>query len=356
VQALPDGGPGAAAPGDGGDSGDGGARGAPRCPTTPTGYPGDDQCLEAPPRDEGIQIHFGPSRYDDPDEVARFVVPAGETRDWCFEQLVSLGEPVERFISSRIIHLRPGARAGQVLLANASSSLGGPHDCPFGLTPVVSTTALTAAGAVASDAPELAGAAITFSAGSIEARVQVVNDTSEPILAEGWFNLLFAPVPDGAQAPEQVLHPVRLAAWTEAALPDGGTSLVTGGDPDCVTDVPRQLVSLSWEEGAGVRRASVFRKRAGSVDREPIFEAYPGHGDVSLTYDSVTSNPTPDRGAGTSGGVSGAVVLAPGDELEWECEVIGSTERHNGECLLYGRYLEDAPVSVWDCTALAGGD
>src|SRR5262249_25099282 len=43
------------------------------CPHT--SYPGDSECLEAPPAGTGFQLHYGPSDHSDPTEVQRYVVP-----------------------------------------------------------------------------------------------------------------------------------------------------------------------------------------------------------------------------------------------------------------------------------------
>src|SRR5690349_11543843 len=41
-------------------------------------YPGDCQALTAPDPGKGFQLHFGPTNYDDQQDVGRFLLPKGE--------------------------------------------------------------------------------------------------------------------------------------------------------------------------------------------------------------------------------------------------------------------------------------
>ena len=49
-----------------------------------TNFADDHACIPAPPADQGFQIHIGPSNYDDPAEVAKFIMHPGQESSECF--------------------------------------------------------------------------------------------------------------------------------------------------------------------------------------------------------------------------------------------------------------------------------
>ncbi len=50
-----------------------------------------------------------------------------------------------------------------------------------------------------------------------------------------------------------------------------------------------------------------------------------------ITFDSKTTNPTPNRTTQTPGAYSGDVYMKPGDSIEWECEQTNDGIGLNGE-------------------------
>src|ERR1051325_849741 len=45
-----------------------------------TKFPGDELCIAPPPADQGFQVHIGPTDYDDPEQLADFVLEPGVER------------------------------------------------------------------------------------------------------------------------------------------------------------------------------------------------------------------------------------------------------------------------------------
>src|SRR4051794_30292343 len=76
------------------------------CPTG-TGFAGDDLCLAPPKPSEGFQLHYGPSDYDDPAEVAKFTSKPGEETNDCFFQVS--GNDSEVYYSGYNFQMRPGS-------------------------------------------------------------------------------------------------------------------------------------------------------------------------------------------------------------------------------------------------------
>ena len=59
-----------------------------------SGYPGDEACLPAPPPSEGMQIHIGPSNYDDEEEVSKYLLHPGEETSQCWTFHTPNDEPI----------------------------------------------------------------------------------------------------------------------------------------------------------------------------------------------------------------------------------------------------------------------
>src|SRR5260221_4413132 len=91
------------------------APGDPKPPSAPkltgcgidSGFPGDEYCILPPPPGLGFQIHTGPSSYDDPDEVAKYVVDAGqETVEFIS---ATAGNDEDVYFYGRQYRMRPGS-------------------------------------------------------------------------------------------------------------------------------------------------------------------------------------------------------------------------------------------------------
>src|SRR6185312_2872077 len=81
-------------------------RAAPACPTS-SGYGGDEACLQTPLESKGFQLHYGPSDYDDPDDVAQYLVDPGKEIVACYFAKTSNEEDV--YSTGYQIHMRPGS-------------------------------------------------------------------------------------------------------------------------------------------------------------------------------------------------------------------------------------------------------
>jgi hypothetical protein len=71
-----------------------------------SGFPGDSQCIDAPATELGMQLHFGPKDYSDPDEVAKFTLAPGSSDAPCMYK-----KAPDRFVHLKEWHarVRPGA-------------------------------------------------------------------------------------------------------------------------------------------------------------------------------------------------------------------------------------------------------
>ena len=64
---------------------------------------------------------------------------------------------------------------------------------------------------------------------------------------------------------------------------------------------------------------AVWRVRGGQ--KELIYQSFDWAEPDSATYNTVVKNPLPNAAAKQDGGVSGLMIIEPGDSLEWSCDV-----------------------------------
>ena len=57
---------------------------APEACSQASGFAGDELCIPPPDSSEGIQLHVGPTSYDDMDALAPYVIAAGDENVKCF--------------------------------------------------------------------------------------------------------------------------------------------------------------------------------------------------------------------------------------------------------------------------------
>lgn len=82
------------------------AQGALRCKVD-SGYAGDELALCDMDPSEGMVIHFGPTDYTNPDEVAKYVLPAGGEDEFCLR--VNTTNTTQQFFDSYHGRMRPNS-------------------------------------------------------------------------------------------------------------------------------------------------------------------------------------------------------------------------------------------------------
>src|ERR1041385_6687716 len=98
-----------------------------------TQFSGDDTCLVAPAPNLGMQFHYGPSDYTNPDEVQKFVLaPTLESLD-CMYLKASNAEKI--YFNDFENHLRPGSHHMLVseMYSDAPQEGLGPCGLDFGV-------------------------------------------------------------------------------------------------------------------------------------------------------------------------------------------------------------------------------
>ena len=304
----------AANPGAGGSGGPTNIPNALPCDVA-SGYRGDEYCIKPPDPASGFQLHYGPKDYSNLDEVNRYLLgPGEETTDCVF---VKTGNDTQVFFMEYHGRMRPGSHHMllyvQDTLVNDSF---GPEACKQGLDTrnIFGAQTLTIDTDKTSVAPENEGMAVEL-APKLQGVVQMhfINETSQPILREGWANIVYT---DPATVTIHADPIFFLGGLGMNVQPN--TNQVIKGTATAPADV--RLVVATGHYHAHTVRFSAWKTIGGQ--RELLMEDYNWHEPSLIRFDSVTNNLLPDAASKKVGGYSGIVSLKAGDTIDWECEVM----------------------------------
>jgi hypothetical protein len=325
------------------------------CPTgAGTGFLGDDVCLAAPASDSGFQLHYGPSDYDDPDEVAKYLVEPGQEKVACY--FAKTANATDVFSSGYQIHMRPGSH--HLILATQNEPVpDGFTTC--GTAPVgpggLGGTQVPIVDELVDPAPENQGLAI-----KVAARTQamfnfhLINTTSAPVLSEAWAYYLYAP----RDAVEGYRGAVFLAGGLGFRIERGEKQTYRYS---CSPSAPSRILQLAAHMHEHAVRMTAW-KISGN-ERTRILESYKWDEPGQVRFDTVHDNPAPIAASRATGAdISGDLVVMPDERVEWECAVEndGNTtltfrnEVLTGEmCVLTGTQVRaDDPMQPSDFTCI----
>jgi len=286
-----------------------------------TSFPGDEFCIKAPDPSVGFQLHYGPRDYNDQAEVDRYMLqPGEETTDCVF---VKTGNQTPVFFNEYHGRMRPGSH--HMLLYVQDTQVAdsiGPENCRQGLdtrnifgaqTPAIDVTRISGG------AKENEGLAVQLDA-QLQGVVQMhfINTGNEPILREGWANIIYAN-PDEVQV---LGDPIFFLGGLGMNVPPGQTQIISG-KAEAPGDV--RLVAATGHFHAHTVRFTAWKTVAGQ--REFLMQDFDWHEPSLLHFDSVTKNPSPETVGKAVAAYSGIVQLKQGDLIDWECEVQNTTDQ-----------------------------
>jgi hypothetical protein len=323
-----------------------------------SGFPGDTQCIEAPAQALGMQLHFGPKDYSDPDEVSKFVLAPAATDSKCMFMKTPNATPVH--VKEWHARVRPGAYEA-ILFGGGTPrpDSTGPDSCLNGGS--AGSAFVSVAGtdldlSLDGGDPELKGAAM-----SVDAHTQVAFDvimaniSDAPILVEAWLNGLYAE----EAAVTMEVAPISWLGGLAMRIPPHTNQIVqSGASPgttSCVATADTNLLALVGSTGLYTTHMAAYLERAGT-SRTRIYESFGWRPPVRLYYNGAVQNPLPAPGAHTTGGPSGILPVHAGDAISWECSIENTTDGtltfsnnpFTGElCNFYGVY--GAGTKPWDC-------
>jgi len=307
-----------------------------------TGFPGDEFCLAQPSPEEGIQIHIGPSSYDDPAELTLWALAPGlEVEDcWSFHTPNATEFAYAAWESAArpgLHHAHQGMYAAEVADGQFEPCL---DDFDDGSGQFLVATLPSAARTRIPrfvPAPENAGVARLVPAASpAQACLHHFNFTDVPLLRELWMNLY---VP--AQTPTEYERPLRAAGGMEWSLPPDSELRVTFA---CPIESSGRLLSLSGRTTASTLSLSARLRRGSSGDLVPLIQLIGWDAYDAFAFDSIRRNEPIREGA--SGAYTGMLQLEAGDTLEWDCHVFNQT----GGTLTHDDHLDGAVCDLLGST------
>jgi hypothetical protein len=288
-----------------------------------SGFPGDEGCL-APPKDgEGMQIHIGPSNYDDPAEVNKFVFHPGQEASNCWTIRIPNKEVV--YYQSSVLSGRPGTHhiINTGFKAEAQLTEGGFTDTCDGtfLASDQSIGALPGASKLYMErrpiAPENAHLGREIPADSfMQADMHYFNFTDKDILREFWLNLYFIPKEEVTDTPNQIRG---MGGFSYQITP--GTDHVYQYTAPITAD-GRIIELLGHYHSHGERFTAYLKRKSG--EELKVFEMYDYLDPLVFDYNSIAKNPEFSDSSG--GAYTGMLEVKAGDTLEWECHIVNDSD------------------------------
>jgi hypothetical protein len=332
--------------GAGGDGGSGGGlkhyAGAQPCEGFSTDYKGDEYCIREPEAGTGMQLHYGPSNYDDQAEVDKYLIQPGDEVTDCLFMKTPNTDTV--FVNQYHARMRPGSHH---MITYTQSGSRPDSVAPEGCNQGTSSRFLVGSQEPTIDilrddnAPEQKGYAMQVGP-TLQAAVQLhyINTTNEPLLKEAWINVVFA---DPAIVTTHV-EPIFWIGGYGMNVPVGQKQIIRG---ECA--VPSSAAeNMHLLQVTGHYHAHTVRFTAWKVDgsgqRIRIYESY-DYNDPGFTYFNTRDiNEMPDPLSKTFGSdYNGQLFMKPGERVEWECEV-DNTEARNAELAAIDPNFEPGPL------------
>jgi hypothetical protein len=289
-----------------------------------SGFPGDEACLAPPPEGEGMQLHFGPTSYDEA-TMAQFIFPPNTENSQCFT--ITTPNKEEIYYQGSVLSARPGTHhvINTAFTAEAGLQAGVYSVCAAGF----GTPAATQLGAIPGAskaymprrpaAPENKGLGRPIPAGAfVQADEHYFNFTDEPILREFWLNLYFIKKEDVTETPLQI-RGMGGFDWSATPIAPGTNKVYQYAAP---ITADGRIVELLGHYHAHGKRFTAYLKRANG-DQLKVFEMYDYRDPLVFDYNSVTKNPAFSSDAG--GAFTGPLPVKNGDTLQWECHIINDS-------------------------------
>jgi hypothetical protein len=276
-----------------------------------SGWEGDEYCWPAPAEGEGIQMHVGPKDYNDPAEVAKYVVEPGTE----FLNYLAGDNPMteNRFANHVMVRMRPGSHHWIVGL------VGGEVEGGFYNTEGCGSSSVGGIGGGQSlimdnppngePAPEDIGYGYEVQGNSsVCINIHHYNFTEMPQIREAWINVYFTDEANITKRGERI----GLIGGTGIAIPPGAEQELTYSVP---FRADGRIRSLFGHRHKWTERFAVW------VNEDLIYDSWDWVESVTFMYDSITTNPPVNPDGKMDGAKSGIVEVKSGDVLRYSCFV-----------------------------------
>jgi hypothetical protein len=287
-----------------------------------TQFPDDHACIPAPPAGEGMQIHVGPSNYDNAAEVAKYILRPGEETSDCFAVVTPNDTPV--YFQTSMLSGRAGTHHIINTLFPAPADGDAPSSCTEdGLSSPNKIGALPGASKPymprSTVAPEYAHVGNSIPAhAKIEAELHYFNATDKDILREFWLNIYFVK-PEAITEQATGIAALGGFTWNITPIPPGTDKVYRYS---CPVRGEGYILSLLGHYHAHGKRFTASISRA-SGTTEKVFEMYDYRDPAEFQYNSVVTNPM--FSTTTPGAISGRLAVHDGDVINWECHIVNDS-------------------------------
>jgi hypothetical protein len=319
------------------------------CGAIDSGFDGDEKCILPPDPGVGIQIHVGPTDYNDQAQIDEFILGPGEEITRCYYIHAPNEEPMNFF--EQHYRMRPGSHHLIMHMSTTGETRAQGWDaCDGDFLPIGGTQSSASqfpeGGLVA---PEDSNLFRPLNAKALmQMELHFVNAGDTPLLREAWVNLIKKETDENSQILGGVfmIGGIRMAVQPHTKEILNYSCALKDGDH-------KRVVSLFGHRHSFTPRFSVWAHRGGV--RELVYEDYDWQDSTELFYNTLMKNGAPDPVTRTAGGVSGLLEFNPGDRIEWECEVDNTSDNvlkfrnevYTGEmCNLFGSAVGGA---FWSC-------
>jgi hypothetical protein len=288
-----------------------------------SGFPGDEACILPPKPEEGMQIHVGPSDYNNPDEVNKFVFHPGQESSQCWTFHTPNKDQV--YYQTFVLSGRPGTHHIINTMYKVEIADGGFTTCQDGGTGTNSNIIDNLPGASRAYMPrgtvapenEHVGRAIPGNTAS-QADMHYFNYTDKDILREFWMNIYFVPKDQISQEGTQI-RGMGGFSWLGSPIQPGTDKTYSYS---CPIDGDGRIIELLGHYHSHGKRFTASLQRAnGEVQK--VFEMYDYLDPATFQYDSTSKNPAFSDSA--AGATSGMLEVHAGDSLLWDCHVINDS-------------------------------
>lgn len=337
------------------------------CPVD-SGFPGDGlaPCTDI---ENTMVLHYGPKDYNDPDEVKKFILPAGGEDENCV--FVESPNTEEVYLGTYHGRMRPnshhlivtlwdqlpdGVELGEVVSCDQTSGVGtrwllGSQDPQIDL----------ARGGAAIGAREAKPTEPDYKLGTrlppkqiMRIDMHYLNPTQKELLREGWVFLELVPK-------EDVKTTVDMITFFQGSIsvPPGATNVETAIGK-CVAPSDRYVGLVTGHFHQNGTRFSVWHTNTAG-DTNLVYETYDWENPGNAYYTDRMANPKVDAETSQWGATSGYLHVKKGESISFQCEYDNPTEKaitlgetgSDQMCNVFGMYFP-SDGDNWNCFCLGG--
>ena len=307
-----------------------------------SGFDGDAYCLKAPPEDQGLQIHVGPSDYKNMAEVMKYVIQPGE--EFNNSVIAPIPTTEEKWWNRLTVHMRPGSHHWISTVVSgkpevkfysdtgcggtaAIGSLGGGQNLIYDNPP----------GGV--DAPENEGLGRSMPGNSsLCMNLHAYNFTEKPQLREIWINVYTV---DEAKVTQRA-QGIGLVGGLGLSLPAGQDTVEMYS---AKFTAPGRIIQLFGHRHVWTPRFAVW------LNEQLVYDSWSWEESATFNYDSLTMNPPINADMKVDGALSGTLPFEAGDTLKFACYI----ENRSDKTLRFSNELKDGEMcNLWGSAIGAG--